>query len=34
MLVSLDEAITLINERRILHIAGDDSLLSQLPVGK
>jgi len=34
MFVNLDEAIKLIQEGRILHIAGDESLLNQLPKGK
>jgi len=34
MFVNLDEAIKLIHEGRILHIAADESLLSQLPKGK
>ena len=34
MLVTLEKAVSLINEGKILHIAGDDSLLSQLPRGK
>ncbi len=34
MLVTLDEATRLIEEGRILHIAGDLSLLSRLPKGK
>lgn len=34
MLITLDEAISLINEGRILHIAADDSLLKKLPKGK
>ncbi len=33
MLVSLDKTISLINEGKVLHIAADDSLLSQLPKG-
>ncbi|MBO4915968.1 MAG: hypothetical protein J5449_12280 [Oscillospiraceae bacterium] len=34
MLVTLDKAISLINEGKTLHIAADDSLLAQLPRGK
>ena len=34
MFVNLDEAIKLIQEGRILHIAADESLLEQLPKGK
>ncbi len=34
MLITLEETISLINEGKILHIAGDDSLLSALPKGK
>ncbi len=34
MLVTLEKAIEMINEGRILHIAADDSLLCKLPVGK
>ena len=34
MFVSLDQAISLINEGKILHIAADESLLSQLPKGQ
>ena len=34
MLTTLDETKKLINEGKILHIAGDDLLLSQLPKGK
>ena len=34
MFVNLDEATKLIREGRILHIAADESLLSQLPNGK
>ncbi len=34
MLITLDETIEMINAGRILHIAGDDSLLSKLPKGK
>ena len=33
MLVSLDQAISMIKEGKTLHIAADDSLLSKLPVG-
>ncbi len=33
MLITLEETIALINEGKILHIAGDDSLLRQLPKG-
>jgi len=34
MFVNLDDAIKLIKEGRILHIAADESLLNQLPKGK
>jgi len=34
MFVTLDEAVKLIQEDRILHIAADESLLQQLPKGK
>lgn len=34
MLITLEEAVSLINEGRILHIAADDSLLMKLPKGK
>ncbi len=34
MLVTLEQAVDLINEGKVLHIAADDSLLSQLPIGK
>lgn len=34
MLITLEETIAMINEGKILHIAGDDSLLSKLPRGK
>ena len=34
MLITLEEAVALINEGKILHIAADDSLLKQLPKGK
>ncbi len=34
MLVTLEEACALIEEGRVMHIAGDDSLLSRLPKGK
>ena len=34
MLITFEEAVSLINEGRILHIAGDDSLLKKLPKGK
>ncbi len=34
MFVNLNEAIKLINEGRILHIAADESLLRELPKGK
>ncbi len=34
MLIKLEEAVRLINEGKILHIAADDSLLKQLPKGK
>ncbi len=34
MLVSLEQATKWINEGKILHIAADESLLSQLPTGK
>ncbi|MBE7003160.1 MAG: hypothetical protein E7425_02595 [Ruminococcaceae bacterium] len=34
MLVTLEKAVSLINEGRTLHIAADDSLLAQLPTGK
>ncbi len=34
MLVTLDEAIRVIDEGKVLHIAGDLSLLSRLPKGK
>ncbi len=34
MLVTLEQAVSLINEGKILHIAADDSLLAQLPTGK
>ena len=34
MLVTLEKAMEMINEGRILHIAADDSLLCKLPVGK
>ena len=34
MFVNLDQAIQLIQEGKILHIAADESLLSQLPKGK
>ncbi|MCR5303269.1 MAG: hypothetical protein K6E33_01800 [Lachnospiraceae bacterium] len=33
MLITLDETVRLINEGKKLHIAADDSLLSQLPKG-
>ena len=34
MFVNLNEAIQLIQEGKILHIAADESLLKQLPKGK
>ncbi len=34
MLITLEEAVSLINEGKILHIAGDDVLLKKLPKGK
>lgn len=34
MLITLEEAVALINEGKILHIAADDSLLKKLPKGK
>ena len=34
MLVNLDQAINMINEGKILHIAADEELLSKLPKGK
>ena len=34
MLVTLEKAVSLINEGKVLHIAGDDSLLARLPKGK
>ena len=34
MFIDLDQAIKLIQEGRVLHIAADDSLLKQLPKGK
>ncbi len=34
MLTTLEETIAMINEGRLLHIAGDDSLLKKLPKGK
>lgn len=34
MLVNLEQAIKLINEGKVLHIAADESLLEQLPKGK
>jgi len=34
MFVNLDQAIQLIQEGKIMHIAADESLLSQLPKGK
>lgn len=34
MLVTLEEAVAMINEGKILHFAADDSLLKKLPKGK
>lgn len=34
MLITFEEAVSLINEGKILHIAADDSLLKKLPKGK
>lgn len=34
MFVTLDKAISMINEGKVLHIAADESLLSKLPKGK
>ena len=34
MLINLDDTVKLINDGKVLHIAGDDSLLQKLPAGK
>jgi len=34
MLINFDDTVKLINDGKVLHIAGDDSLLQKLPTGK